>query len=126
VSNLLLFAAGNKIISLLISSFPKILLRGLIVTIPLTVISFGCAMVIATFVAMIQYAKVPIARKICQIYIWIFRGTPLLIQLYVVFFGLPNLGIMIEPFPCAVLVFAFRLIFLRNTQYLLVVASKMR
>ena len=97
---------SNKILELLLQSFPKILLPGLTVTIPLTAISFGCAMIIATFVAMIQYAKIPILKEIARIYIWIFRGTPLLIQLYVVFFGLPNLGIMIDPFPCAVLVFA--------------------
>ena len=97
---------SSKILELLLQSFPKILLPGLTVTIPLTAISFGCAMIIATFVAMIQYAKIPILKEIARIYIWIFRGTPLLIQLYVVFFGLPNLGIMIDPFPCAVLVFA--------------------
>ena len=90
---------SSKILELLLQSFPKILLPGLTVTIPLTAISFGCAMIIATFVAMIL-------KEIARIYIWIFRGTPLLIQLYVVFFGLPNLGIMIDPFPCAVLVFA--------------------
>ena len=44
----------------------------------------------------------PLAR----FYIWIIRGTPLLVQLFVVFYGLPNLGIRLEPFPAAVMVFS--------------------
>ncbi len=53
-----------------------------------------------------QVAKVPVLRRIVRIYVWIFRGTPLLVQLYLIFFGLPDLGIMLPAFPCAVLVFA--------------------
>ena len=41
-----------------------------------------------------------------RFYIWVIRGTPLLVQLFVVFYGLPNLGILIDPFPAAVLVFS--------------------
>ena len=37
---------------------------------------------------------------------WVVRGTPLLVQLFVVFYGLPNVGILIDPFPAAVLVFS--------------------
>ena len=76
------------------------------VTIPLTVISFSIAMIIAIIVAMIQFAKIPVLRQIARFYIWIVRGTPLLVQLYVVFFGRPKLGVIIDPFPCAVLVFS--------------------
>ena len=90
----------------LTESFTKILVPGLTVTIPLTIIAFSLAMVIAVVVALIQFANVKILKQICRFYIWIIRGTPLLVQLYVIFFGLPNLGIMIDPFPCAVLVFA--------------------
>ena len=90
----------------LTDSFTKILVPGLTVTIPLTIIAFSLAMVIAVVVALIQFANVKILKQICRFYIWIIRGTPLLVQLYVIFFGLPNLGIMIDPFPCAVLVFA--------------------
>ncbi len=75
-------------------------------TIPLTVISFSLGMVIAVLTALVQYAKVPVLRQITRFYIWIIRGTPLLVQLYVVFYGLPSLGIILDPFPSAVLVFA--------------------
>ena len=75
-------------------------------TIPLTVIAFSLALVIAVIVAMVQYAHMRVLSQIARFYIWVIRGTPLLVQLYVVFYGLPNLGILINPFPCAVLVFA--------------------
>lgn len=95
-----------RIIQLLIDSFPKILMAGLRITIPLTILGFSIAMVIAVVVALIQFADIPVAKQICRFYIWIFRGTPLLVQLMTVFYGLPDIGIKLEPFPAAVLVFA--------------------
>ncbi|MDE6922883.1 MAG: ABC transporter permease subunit, partial [Oscillospiraceae bacterium] len=94
------------LLEILVDSFPKILIPGLTVTIPLTAIAFSLAMVIAVAAAMIQFARVPAAAQLCRFYIWIFRGTPLLVQLFVVFFGLPKVGVRIEPFPAAVLVFS--------------------
>ena len=41
-----------------------------------------------------------------RFYIWIIRGTPVLVQLYLVFYGLPGLGITLDPFPSAVIVFS--------------------
>lgn len=93
-------------IGILLESFWKILLPGLTMTIPLTVISFSLAMIIAVVTAMVQFANVKILKPIARFYIWVVRGTPLLVQLYVIFYGLPNLGIMIDPFPSAVLVFS--------------------
>ena len=75
-------------------------------TLPLTVISFALAMIIATAVALIQFARVRVLTQIARFYIWIIRGTPLLVQLFVVFYGLPNLGIYIDAFPAAVIVFS--------------------
>lgn len=97
---------SERLIQILIESFPKIILPGLTMTIPLTAISFGFALVIAVIAAMIQVAKVPVLRHLVRFYIWVIRGTPLLVQLYVIFYGLPNLGIMMNPFPTAVLVFS--------------------
>lgn len=94
------------LLELLVDSFPKILIPGLTVTIPLTAIAFSLAMVIAVAAAMVQFARVPVLTQLCRFYIWIFRGTPLLVQLFVVFFGLPKVGVRIEPFPAAVIVFS--------------------
>ena len=98
--------ASNRLVNILIASFPKMLLPGLKMTIPLTAISFSIALVIAVIAAMIRVAKVPVLQQLVRFYIWVVRGTPLLVQLYVVFYGLPNLGVVLEPFPTAVLVFS--------------------
>lgn len=97
---------SERLLQILIDSFPKMLIPGLTMTIPLTAIAFTLAMVIAVAAALTQYAKVPVLTQLCRFYIWVFRGTPLLVQLFVVFFGLPDLGIVLEPFPTAVLVFS--------------------
>ena len=92
--------------SLFLESFPKILLPGLTMTIPLTAIAFSIALVIAVIVAMIQHARIPVLTPLTRAYIWIFRGTPLLVQLFVVFYGLPKAGVLLAPFPAAVIVFS--------------------
>lgn len=97
---------SERLIGILTDSFFKILIPGLTVTIPLTIISFALAMIIAIAVALIQFAGVKVLKEIARFYIWVIRGTPLLVQLFVVFYGLPNVGILIDPFPAAVLVFA--------------------
>ncbi len=97
----------ERLWGILVDSFPKLLKYGIEVTVPLTVISFALALVIAIGVALIQYAKVKGLRQVCRFYIWITRGTPLLVQLYIVFYGLPSIGIMLDAFPAAVLVFGF-------------------
>ena len=63
-------------------------------------------MVIAVAVALVQFANVKVLKPVARFYIWIFRGTPLLVQLFVVFFGLSRVGIVLEPFPAAVIVFS--------------------
>lgn len=97
---------NEKTLELLVSSFPKILEFGLKVTLPLAAIAFVLSTVIAVLVAMVQYAKTPVLSQICRIYIWIIRGTPLLVQLMVAFYGLPLLGIHSNPFVMAVIVFS--------------------
>ena len=96
----------GRLWELFLDSFPKILLPGLTATIPLTIISFSLAMVIAVVVALVQFANVKGLKQIARFYIWVFRGTPLLVQLFVVFFGLSRVGIVLPPFPAAVIVFS--------------------
>lgn len=97
---------NNALIELVLDSFWKILKPGLLMTIPLTILSFAFALIIAIAVALVQFANIRILRQIMRFYIWVIRGTPVLVQLFVVFYGLPNLGILIDPFPAAVLVFS--------------------
>lgn len=96
----------SRILNILIDSFWKLLVPGIKVTIPLTIISFSIGMVIALFTALVQTAKVPVLRHLARFYVWIIRGTPMIVQLFVVYFGLPSIGILLNPFPSAVIVFS--------------------
>ena len=96
----------SRLLQLLIDSFLQILLPGLLVTIPLTILSFVFGLIIAIGTAMVQIANISILKQLARFYIWIVRGTPLLVQLYVIFYGLPSLGVVLDAFPSAVLVFS--------------------
>lgn len=97
---------NERILNELIDSFWKLLIPGIRVTIPLTLISFTIGLVIALFVALVQIAKIPVLRQIARFYVWIIRGTPMIVQMFVVYFGLPSLGIVLPPFPAAIIVFS--------------------
>ena len=96
----------QRLFEIIVDSFGKILIPGLTMTIPLTAISFFFALIIALIVAMIQFAHVRVLRQVARFYVWVIRGTPLLVQLFVVFYGMPNIGILIDLFPAAVIVFS--------------------
>ena len=95
----------ERVWNILVESFPKILLPGLKMTLPLTVIAFSIAMVIAVAVALVQFAHIKGLTQLARFYIWVVRGTPLLVQLFVVFYGF-RAGAVMSPFWAAVLVFS--------------------
>ena len=97
---------SSRIIDILIDSFGKLLSAGLRVTLPLTVISFSIGLVIALFTALVQTAKIPVLRRLARFYVWIIRGTPMMVQLFVVYFGLPSIGILLSSTTSAILVFS--------------------
>jgi cystine transport system permease protein len=76
------------------------------VTIPLTIISFIVGLVIALGVALARLSSNPLLAGVARFYISLIRGTPLLVQLFIVFFALPEFGIRIDPFPAAVIAFS--------------------
>ena len=94
----------GRLFEILIDSFPKMFVLGVKVTIPLAIFSFILAFVISLIVAFVQYANVKVLKNISRFYIWIVRGTPLLVQLYIFFYGLPKIGIKLDALPCAILV----------------------
>lgn len=97
---------SERLVQILLDSFSQILIPGLLVTIPLTIISFVFGLIIAILTALVQIAGVPVLKSLARFYIWIIRGTPLLVQLYVIFYGLPSLGLTVDAFPSAVVVFS--------------------
>ena len=96
----------GRLWGVVVDSFDKLLIPGLTVTIPLTLISFVVGLALAIAVALVRVAKVPVIQRIAQFYVWVFRGTPLLVQLFVIFFGLPSVGIVVPAFPSAIIAFS--------------------
>ena len=88
-----------RIFAELVDSFGKLFMIGLKVTIPLTLASFSTGLLIAFLVALVQIAKIPVLKRVVRIYIWIIRCTPMIVQLFIVYFGLPTVtGIIFTPF----------------------------
>jgi polar amino acid transport system substrate-binding protein len=80
-----------------------ILLRGALRTIQITCISMFFAVILGLSIAIIRlYGPLP-ARILSAAYVEIMRGTPLLIQLYIIYYGLPEVGIKLEAFTAAIL-----------------------
>jgi cystine transport system permease protein len=75
-------------------------------TIPLTVISFAVGMVIALAIGLMRMSSHPVVAGIARLYISFIRGTPLLVQLFLIFYALPQLGVKINPFLAAVIAFS--------------------
>ena len=78
----------------------------LTMTIPLTLISFVIGLVIALAVALARLSSNVVLSNAARFYISIIRGTPLLVQLFIVFYALPEFGVRIDPFPAAVIAFS--------------------
>jgi cystine transport system permease protein len=75
-------------------------------TLPLTAISFAIGLVLALFLALARISKIRPLSLLARGYISVIRGTPLLVQLFIVFYALPQLNIVIDPFPAAVIAFS--------------------
>lgn len=79
---------------------------GIKYTIPLTLIAFALGLILALLTAVMRLSSLRIIRIPAVVYVSAVRGTPLLVQLFIVFYGLPNLNITIDPFPSAVIAFS--------------------
>lgn len=75
-------------------------------TLPLTAVSFAIGLFIALFVALARMSPIWPLSAAARFYISIIRGTPLLVQLFIVFYALPQFGVVIDPFPAAVIAFS--------------------
>ena len=87
-------------------SLPPLLLAAIKVSIPLAVISFIFGVGIAVITALARLSNNAILRFIFGFYVWIFRGTPLLVQLFIVFYGLPSVGVTLDVWACATIAFS--------------------
>lgn len=85
----------NRDIQILMDSFWPLLKAGVAFTLPLAILSFAFGLVLALLTALARLSGVSILIAIARFYVWIIRGTPLLVQLYIIFYGLPTVGIVL-------------------------------
>lgn len=92
-------------LSLMLESLPSLLWACLLFTVPLTLLSFALGLGVGFIVALTRlFAPAPLAAFV-RFYVWIIRGTPLLVQLFLIFYGLPSVGIVLDAFPAALIGF---------------------
>ncbi|QZN96101.1 amino acid ABC transporter permease [Symbiopectobacterium purcellii] len=92
-------------LQLMADSFWSLLSAGLQFTVPLSILSFVLGLALGILVALIRlYGPKPL-KWVADFYVWVIRGTPLLVQLFLIFYGLPNAGITLDAFPAALIGF---------------------
>jgi cystine transport system permease protein len=94
-----------RLIHIILESFLPLLKAGVAFTIPLTLISFALGLGLALLTALVQLSDWRLLGSLARFYVWVIRGTPLLVQLFIIFYGLPSVGITIDAFPAAVIGF---------------------
>ncbi|EKN62566.1 L-cystine import ABC transporter permease TcyB [Neobacillus bataviensis LMG 21833] len=95
-----------RLIDIAKTSLQPMLEGAIMNTIPLTLISFIIGIILAVLTALARISHVKVFQIIARVYVSAIRGTPLLVQLFIIFYGLPNIGITIDPFPSAVIGFS--------------------
>ena len=91
---------------LVADSFWPLLRGGLVGTIPLSLASFAIGLVLALVVALLRLSPNRLLSWIGRAYVSLIRGTPLLVQLFVIFYGMPSIGIVLDPWPSAIIAFS--------------------
>ncbi|WP_019911333.1 amino acid ABC transporter permease [Paenibacillus sp. HW567] len=95
----------DRKIQIFLDSMLPLLKAGVAFTIPLAVVSFILGLLLAVCTALIRLSPWTLPKLIARFYVWIIRGTPLLVQLFIIFYGLPAVGILLDPFTAAAIGF---------------------
>ncbi|MDR1712433.1 MAG: amino acid ABC transporter permease [Propionibacteriaceae bacterium] len=91
---------------LAVDSFWPLVWASVAGTIPLTLLSFAFGLVLAVLVALARLSSLKPVALIGQFYVSVIRGTPLLVQLFIIFYALPFMGVLLDPYPSAVIAFS--------------------
>lgn len=90
-------------------SLGPLLVGGIKFTVPLALLSFAAGLVLAFAAALARlFGPAPLVALV-RFYIWMIRGTPLLVQLFVIFYGLPSAGIVLDPLVAALIGFSLNI-----------------
>ncbi|MBR6358059.1 MAG: amino acid ABC transporter permease [Lachnospiraceae bacterium] len=100
---------SERLLRILVTSFMQLLEAGLKMTMPITLGAFALSVILGLLLAVVQVANIKGLKQFASFYIWIFRGTPVIVQLFIIFFGLPYVGIVIEAVPAAIIGFGLNL-----------------
>ncbi|MEH6936898.1 amino acid ABC transporter permease [Bacillus sp. JJ664] len=93
-------------ITIVKESFLPMVKTALTGTIPLTIITFIVGLVLAFITALFRLSGNKFLNAIARVYVSIIRGTPLLVQLFIIFYGLPSIGLTISPYISAIIGFS--------------------
>lgn len=91
--------------TVLVTSFP-VVIKGFFMALAIVLVAFPCAIPFGLLLALMRMSKLRILRGLATTYVNVVRGTPLFLQIYIAFFGLPLAGIQVPPFPLGVVVLA--------------------
>lgn len=84
-----------------VSSYFPLLLKGLLVTVEVSAITLVLATIAGTFLAMARLSRRAPLRIASGVYVWIMRGTPLLLVLFFIYYAAPSIGIRLPAFVAA-------------------------
>ncbi|SDS74697.1 cystine transport system permease protein [Paenibacillaceae bacterium GAS479] len=96
---------SERQIDILLDSLLPLLKAGVAFTIPLTLVSFVLGMIVAVLTALARLSSIWPLRFVAGFYVWVIRGTPLLLQLFIIFYGLTYVGIILSSFTAATIGF---------------------
>lgn len=94
-----------RLIQIALDSFWPMLKAGLAFTVPVALISFAFGLIVGLITALARISKIKTFVSIAKLYVWIIRGTPLLVQLFIIFYGLAKVNIILDPLPAAIIGF---------------------
>lgn len=94
---------NDRLLEIALSSFFPLVKGALFYSITLAVISFVIGLLLAVFTALARLSPVKPLQWLAHAYVSVIRGTPLLVQLFIIFYGLPKVGVKLDPYPAAVI-----------------------
>ena len=90
-----------------VAQYAPFFVNGAIMTLFISVFGILLAVAVGLVCAGVETARIPVARQLARVYIEISRNTPLLVQLYFLYFGLPKLGVVWSAQTCAIVGLGF-------------------
>ncbi|MGL4345014.1 MAG: amino acid ABC transporter permease [Cellulosilyticaceae bacterium] len=96
--------ALTNLTNYVITFMPQVV-DGLMMTLQLFALTLVCSIPLGILIGVARLSKIPVVNKLAALYITVLRGTPLLLQIVFIFFGLPIIGLTFDRFPAAVIAF---------------------